>query len=102
MTKSQAQLHKTKNGGFDLPPHAPMDKLAKLSAFHAGDASSNLAGSTIRQNLLSLIKKSGKPNTPQQEGLGVDCKPLNNPYFTETGDDDNKGVWPTQMSNMAP
>ena len=39
---------------------------------------------------------------PQQEGLGVDCKPLNNPYFTETGDDDNKGVWPTQMSNMAP
>lgn len=25
-----------------------MDKLAKLSAFHAGDASSNLAGSTMR------------------------------------------------------
>ena len=28
--------------------YAPMDKLAKLSAFHAGDASSNLAGSTMR------------------------------------------------------
>ena len=39
---------------------------------------------------------------PQQEELGVDCKPLNNPYFTETGDDDNKGVWLTQMSYMAP
>lgn len=26
--------------------YAPMDKVAKLSAFHAGDASSNLAGST--------------------------------------------------------
>ena len=102
MTKKSSTVAQNKNGGFDLPPHAPMDKLAKLSAFHAGDASSNLAGSTIRQNLLSLIKKSGKPNMPQQEGLGVDCKPLNNPYFTETGDDDNKGVRPTQMSNMAP
>ena len=66
-----------------------------------GFAGSIPARITIRQNLLSLIKKSGKPNTPQQEGLGVDCKPLNNPYFTETGDDDNKGVWPTQMSNIA-
>lgn len=26
--------------------YAPMDKVVKLSAFHAGDASSNLAGST--------------------------------------------------------
>ena len=102
MTKKSSTVAQNKNGGFDLPPHAPMDKLAKLSAFHAGDRGSNPLGSTIRQNLLSLIKKSGKPNTPQQEGLGVDCKPLNNPYLTETGDDDNKGVRPTQMSNMAP
>ena len=32
-----------------------MDKLAKLSAFHAGDASSNLAGSTTGERTHPLL-----------------------------------------------
>ena len=47
MTKKSSTVAQNKNGGFDLPPHAPMDKLAKLSAFHAGDRGSNPLGSTI-------------------------------------------------------